>query len=602
MKEIIGLAKLLFSEKKRLFLSFFFMIFVAFFTYIFVDMIQPIMDEMFFQGVSAPDIPEKKRFIDAVFSMLNITKEQIAERLPVILVIVIFGKGFFTFLSSFFMRSIGLKVVMRLRNDLFGSFVYQSADFFDKYPTGKLMQRLTSDVDKIQEALSGSMGDFIRELFILIALLTSLFLKDWKLAMASFIIAPLGVIPLVLFSMQLKKRGLRNQMRMADIYNLLHETITGNRIVKAFSMEKFEIGKFFHSTLNYFKTSLKLALVGCMSSPFMEFMGGVLGAFILFVGTTRIAQGHLSPGDFGSFMVAIFLIYTPIKRLSRANNIIQQGVAGYERVMEVLSEKPRITDSPGARPLDGVKGEIRFDGVWFGYDPDRPVLKEVSFEVRPTEKAALVGLSGAGKTTIINLVCRFYDPDRGRVLLDGIDIRDVTLDSLRSKIGLVTQELILFNDTVRNNIAYGMTDISLEKVAEAARAAKAHEFIMDLPREYDTIIGEKGCFLSSGQRQRLSIARALIKNPPVLILDEATSALDSESERLIQSALSYIMKNRTTIVIAHRLSTIRRADKIFVVDQGRITQTGRHKELLDKGGLYKKLYELQFPKKGDMIE
>lgn len=594
--------RLLFSEKKRLFLSFFFMLFVAFFTYVFVDMVQPIMDEMFLQGASIPEIPEKKRLMDAIFNLLNITKEQIAASLPFVLVIVIFGKGFFTFLSSYFMKSIGMKAVMNLRNDLFGSFIYQSAEFYDKYPTGKLMQRLTNDVDKIQEALSGSMGEFIREFFILIALLISLFLKDWKLALASFVIAPLGVIPLLFFSVQLKKRGLKNQMRMADIYNLLHETITGNKIVQAFSMEKFEIGKFVHSTLNYFKTSLKLALVGSMSSPFMELMGGILGAIILLVGTNRIAQGHMSPGDFGSFMVAIFLIYTPIKRISRANNIIQQGVAGYERVLEVFREKPRIANAPDAFSLPDVKGEITFDKVWFSYTGKRSVLKNISFVVKPTKLVALVGLSGAGKTTIINLICRFYDPDRGQVLIDGHNLCKVTLESLRSKIGLVTQELILFNDTVWNNIAYGITDIPREKVINCARAAKAHDFIMELPQQYDTVIGEKGCFLSSGQRQRLSIARALLKDPPILILDEATSALDSESERLIQSALSHLMKYRTSVVIAHRLSTIRKANTILVVDQGKIVESGSHNELCKKGGLYQKLYELQFPKSGDLFE
>jgi subfamily B ATP-binding cassette protein MsbA len=381
---------------------------------------------------------------------------------------------------------------------------------------------------------------------------------------------------------------------MAQIYNLLHETITGNKIVKAFTMEKFEIKKFSQATLSYFKTSLKLALTGSLTSPFMEFLGGVVAAFVLVLGATKIVQGHISPGDFVSFLVAIFYSYTPIKRLSRANNSIQQGVACYERIQEILNSKPQIVEHPKAYPLPPVKGSVKFENVSFGYNEMMPVLQEVSFEVKPNETVALVGLSGAGKTTIINLLSRFYDSTSGKITIDGIDIREVSLSSLRSQIGLVTQDLVLFNDTVRNNIAYGLEEISLDKIKEAAKAAKAHDFIMKLPKEYETIIGEKGTLLSSGQRQRLAIARAILKNPPILILDEATSALDSESERLIQIAMVNLMKNRTTFVIAHRLSTVRRVDKIFVLDKGGITEIGTHKELCRKDGIYKKLHDLQF--------
>jgi subfamily B ATP-binding cassette protein MsbA len=414
------------------------------------------------------------------------------------------------------------------------------------------------------------------------------------LALVSFVIAPVAVIPLALFSRQLKKKGMQNQIKMAQIYNLLHETITGNKIVKAFTMEKFEIKKFFQATLSYFKTSMKLALTGSLTSPFMEILGGVVAAFVLALGATRIVQGHISPGDFVSFVVAIFYSYTPIKRLSRANNTIQQGVACYERIQEILSSKPQIAEHPSAYPLPPVKGSVKFENVSFGYNEMMPVLQEVSFEVMPNETAALVGLSGAGKTTIINLLSRFYDSTSGKIKIDGIDIKEVSLSSLRAQIGLVTQELILFNDTVQSNIAYGLEEISLDRIREAAKAAKAHDFIMKLPEGYDSIIGEKGTLLSSGQRQRLAIARALLKDPPILILDEATSALDSESERLIQIAIANLMKNRTTFVIAHRLSTVRSVDKIFVLDKGKITEVGTHEELCRKDGIYKKLYDLQF--------
>ncbi|MCK4760298.1 MAG: ABC transporter ATP-binding protein, partial [Candidatus Aminicenantes bacterium] len=511
-----------------------------------------------------------------------------------LLVIVVFGKGIFTFLSSFFMKSIGHKVVKKMRDDLFERLIYQSSDYFDYKPTGELMSRLTSDVDKIQQAVSGSMGDIILSAFMLLALLVKIFITDWQLALLSLVITPMAVIPLILFSHQLKKKGMLGQKKMARIYNLLHETITGNKIVKAFTMEKFEIKKFFQATFSHFKINLKLALVGSFSSPFMEFVGGILGAFILVLGSSRISRGYMTPGDFSSFIMAIFMMYTPIKRLSRANNTLQQGLACYERIEEILQSVPQIEEHPRAYPLPPVKGNVKFENVSFSYNDMMPVLQDVSFEVKPNERVALVGLSGAGKTTIVNLLSRFYDPTSGRITLDGIDIREVSLSSLRSQIGLVTQELILFNDTVRNNIAYGLEEMPLDRIENAARLAEAHDFITKLPRKYDSNIGEGGALLSSGQRQRLAIARALLKDPPILILDEATSALDAESEKLIQVALANVMKDRTTFVIAHRLSTVRSADRILVVDKGGIAEIGTHEELCRENGIYKKLYDLQF--------
>ena len=600
MKEIFLLFKLTLGEKKRLFFSFLFSFFAAFFTYVFVELVQPIIDQMFLQ--EAPQVLSKRSsFLDFVFKKFQAADDQFIWLIPLLLVIVIFGKGVFTFLASFFVKTIGHKVVKKLRDDLFEHLVYQSSDFFDYKPTGELMSRLTSDVDKIQQAVSGSMGDFILSVFMLLALLGKVFMTDWKLALVSFVIAPLAIVPLILFSHQLKKKGMLNQKKMATIYNLLYETITGNKIVKAFTMEKFEIKKFFQATLSYFKTSLKLAKVGSFSSPFMEFMGGVLGALILVVGTTRITRGYMTPGDFSSFIFAIFMMYTPIKRLSRANNTIQQGVACYERIQEIQQSVPQIEEHPDASPLPPVKGNVMFEDVSFSYNDMMPVLQDVNFEVKPNERVALVGLSGAGKTTIVNLLGRFYEATSGKITIDGIDIRRVSLSSLRSKIGLVTQELILFNDTVRNNIAYGMEEMPLDRIKQAAKLAEAHDFIMKLPQEYDSNIGEGGTLLSSGQRQRLAIARALLKDPPILILDEATSALDSESERLIQIALANVMKNRTTFIIAHRLSTVRSADRIFVVDKGRIAERGTHEELCRMNGIYKKLYDLQFLEGEDTV-
>ncbi len=593
MRQIVQLLKLTLSEKKRLALSLGFSLFAAFFTFLFVDLVHPIIDQMFL-GKDPQATAGKPGFLTSVFQKLQAAEGHFLWLIPLLLVIVILGKGLFTFLSTFFMKTIGHRVVKKLRDDLFRHVIHESSDFFDHRSTGELMSRLTNDVDKIQQAVSGSMGDFIISLFMIVALLGKIVITDWKLALLSFLIAPLAVIPLVLFSLQQKKRGMQGQRKMAHIYTLLHETITGQKIVKAFTMEMFEIKKFLQATFDYFKTSLKLALTASLSSPFMEFVGGILGAFILVVGTTRIVRGELSPGAFSSFLMAIFMMYTPINRLSRANNVIHQAVASHERIQEILRRQPQIVDHPRACHLPRVRGLVKFEYVSFSYNEMMPVLHGLNFEVQPAEKVALVGLSGAGKTTVVNLLLRFYEPTSGRITIDGMDIREVTLSSLRSQIGLVTQELILFNDTVRNNIAYGLEDVSLEEVIRAARAAKAHQFIEELPQGYDSNIGEKGTLLSSGQRQRLAIARALLKDPPILVLDEATSALDSESERLIQRALDNLMKNRTTFAIAHRLSTVRKADKIFVIDRGRIVESGTHQKLMRKNGIYKKLYDLQF--------
>ena len=598
MKQLIQLFKLAFQEKKWLGLSFVCTLFVAGFTFVFAQLVQPIFDQMLSRA-PVVGLPGKTRFMDIVFRLLHITPDRVLVALPWILMVVIFGKGLFTFLSSYFMKGVGHRVVKKMRDDLFSHILYQSSDFFDHNPTGDLMSRLTNDVDKIQQSLSGSLGDFIEELFTLGALLIGIFVIDWHLALVSFVVAPLAAIPLAVFSRALKKKGLRNQVEMAGIYNLLYETITGQKVVKAFTMEKYEQKRFSQATRKYFRTSLKLAWISSLSSPFMEFLGGVVGAFILYVGSRRINEGVISAGDFGAFVAAMFMMYMPIKRLSKANNSIQQAVACLERIQEVLEASPLVQDGPQAYPLPKVKGTVCFENVSFSYNETRPALRDVGFQVPACTTAAFVGLSGAGKTTVINLLARFYDPAAGRITIDGIDTREVQIDSLRAQLGLVTQDIILFNDTVRRNIAYGLGDIPHDRIVRAAQAAMAHDFIQALPFGYETFIGERGGLLSSGQRQRIAIARALLKDPPILILDEATSALDSESERLIQEALANVMKDRTTLIIAHRLSTIRSADRIFVIDNGRIVESGSHDELCRLDGIYKRLYELQFPESAE---
>ena len=594
------LFKLTLREKKWLFLAFASTLFVSLFTYIFVDLVQPIVDDMLRlapQGgaASAAAAPTSARALDLLWNFLRISRQDIKNVLPFVLVVVIFGKGLFTFLSSLFLKVVGNKIVKTMRDDLYGHILKQSSAYFDRATTGDLMSRLTNDVDRIRDAVSSAMSDIIEEAFILAALLVGMFVKDWTLALSALIILPLAIVPLAAFSRKLKKAGRLSQLKMSEIYDILHETITGNRIVKAFTMESFELRKFLKSTANYYRINIRLSWISSLSSPFMEFIGGVVGAFILYIGSRRIAQNHISPGDFAAFATAIFYMFQPIKRLSRANNVIQQAVPCLDRVQEILQVPPQIHDKPTAYPLPPVQGQVRFEKVGFAYVPGRPVLFDVDFEVLPRQTAALIGLSGAGKSTLINLLSRFYEPDQGRISIDGIDITDVTLRSLRSQIGLVTQDIVLFNDTVRNNIAYGLEDMADDRIQAAAKAAECHRFIMDLPLGYDTPIGERGGQLSRGQRQRLAIARALLKNPPILILDEATSALDSESERLIQAALAAVMRDRTTFVIAHRLSTIRNADRILVIDKGRVVESGTHDELMRKSGLYRKLHDLQFP-------
>jgi subfamily B ATP-binding cassette protein MsbA len=576
MKQLMKLLNRVLYEKRRLALSFACTVLVALFTLAFVNLVQPIMDYMF--KMSPAGVPDDAMFTGFILKTFDLTIEQLVRYLPWILVAVIFGKGLFTFLSSFFMQSIGIRVVRRMRDDLFRSLIYQSADYFDCRSTGELMSRLTSDVDRIQEALSGSAKDFIQESFVLIALVVTVFILDWKLALATLLVTPLALILIAVFSRQLKRIGKQNQIKVADIFSLLHETITGSKIVKAFTMERFEIKKFMEATRDLYRTAIKMAWVGSLSSPFMEFLGGLLGAFILLVGTQRIQDGHITSGEFGTFMFAVLAMYMPIRKISRANIALQHGVACMERVEEVLQSRPSIVDKPEAPALPPVEGRVVFEDVTFSYDNSGPVLRNITFDVQPTELIALVGLSGSGKTTIINLLSRFYEPTSGTIKIDGTDIREVSLP-------------------VRRNIAYGLAETPEEDIINAAQAAEAHGFISALSQGYDTRIGERGGLLSSGQKQRLSIARALLKDPPILILDEATSALDAESEQLIQVALVNVMKGRTTIVIAHRLSTIRNADRILVIDQGTIAETGTHDELVRQDGIYRKLFELQFPEK-----
>jgi len=493
------------------------------------------------------------------------------------------------------MGYIGQKVIFDLRNLLYKRLASQSLAFFAHRKTGELLARLSYDVTLVQSAVSTAVTALMRDAISIVFLVGVVFVQDWLLALITMLVFPVVIYPIARFGRKMRHATLDGQAAMGDLTSLLEETVGGIRVVKAFGMEEYEQGRFRKLTGDFFVHQLKVFRVNALSFPIMELLAGFGIAGVLLYGGMRVASGETTAGTLVSFLAAVIMLYEPVKRLSRANNDIQQGLAASERIFELLDEPIEVQDHRQARTLPPFSNTIRFEQVGLQYSgTKKTVLSGINFTVAAGEVVALVGRSGAGKTSLVNLVPRFMDTTTGSVLIDDIDVRDLTQRSLRSQIALVTQEIILFNDTIINNIAYGHDTIDREQVEAVARAANAHEFIEKLPQGYDTLVGERGAILSGGQRQRISMARALLKDAPILILDEATSALDTESERLVQHAVDRLMKGRTVIVIAHRLSTIRHADRIVVMDQGHIVQMGRHDELLTEGGLYAELYQLQF--------
>ena len=486
---------------------------------------------------------------------------------------------------------LGQAVVRDLRNDVFERILHQPLRFFQFNPTGELISRVSADVERIQTAASETLAEFLKQSAIFLFLLIAIFAIDWKLASLSLVVLPLVFYPTVWFGRKLRTLSKSNQQEMADMANVLYETIAGNRIVKAFTMEKAEAGKFRRITQRIFGLNVRQKMTHSLSSPLMEVLGVfVITGFLLYARSQIIGQ-RMTAGLFVAFIVALIKLYDPVRRISGINNSFQQASGASGRIFEILALQPETGTCRA--PFETLKERIDFENVGFAYNPAEPVLTEVSLTLGKGEVLAVVGPSGAGKSTLVNLVPRFHDVTAGRISIDGRDVREFDLQSLRRKIAVVTQDVILFNDTIRANISYGDPTASEDAVRRAARAALVDDFVAGLPDGYDTRIAERGLRLSGGERQRISIARALLKNAPILILDEATSSLDSESEALVQQALHNLMQGRTTIVIAHRLSTIRHADRIVVLESGRVKEIGAHEELVLRRGLYSRLLTLQ---------
>ena len=504
-------------------------------------------------------------------------------------------KGIGSYVSSYLMANVGQRVVMDIRNALYRHILGQSAGFFAQKTTGQLMSRVTNDVNQVQQVVSETVGDLARETLALVGYAAWLFYIDGRLAIVCLTGAPLVVYPLVRLGQRVRRTTRRSQEALAHISHLTAEAFTGHRIVKAFGTEAKEAAKFSQASYQLFRTNMKVTAALSSLPPLMEILGGFGMAGALWYGSREIAQGNLSTGDFASFTGALLLMYGPAKKLSRVNANLQQAMAASERIFEILDTRTEVLERPGAEALKPFQNTIEFRDVTFGYDEGAGrILRGVSFTVPAGRMVAIVGRSGAGKTTLVNLLPRFYDATGGSILIDGVDVRDVQLSSLRQQVGIVTQETVLFDDTIGNNIAYGAPGATAAEIERAARGAHAHEFVCTLPQGYDTLIGERGQRLSGGQRQRIAIARALLKNAPILVLDEATSALDTESELLVQEALATLMMNRTSFVIAHRLSTIRKADAIIVLERGKVVEMGRHDDLLARpAGTYAALYQMQ---------
>lgn len=536
-------------------------------------------------------------FIDRyVFFILSLVPGKIITQISLALLFLTLFKGLCLYYANYSMSRIGQSVVMDLRNQLYHHVISQSMSFFAVNSTGRLMSKMGSDVEQIQEAVSTVLAELVREIVLLVSLIVVAFSADWKLALLSLLIAPFALGLTLGMGKSIRHVSIRGREDTANLNDQLQQSITGMRIIKAFGMERHEEQSFRKTASRLLQSNLRAIAILFINSPLMELLGVVAFIPLLYYAYARMTEGTLTAAKFGLVMFALFSMYDPIRKLSRIHVQIQRAFASSTRIVELLDTHQEIQDRPGARTMEQFRGSIEFENVCFNYadqSGETHVLRDINVRATRNQVIAIVGSSGSGKTTLVGLIPRFYDPTSGFVRIDGMDIREYTQSSLRRHIAMVTQETFLFNDTVRNNIAYGDIHASEEKIIQASQAALADDFIMKFPMKYDTVIGERGQRLSGGERQRISIARALLKNAPILILDEATSALDSESEKLVQQALTNLMRDRTTFVIAHRLSTIRSADMILVLDCGRIVESGTHDALMQNDGTYRRFFRLQ---------
>ncbi len=534
-----------------------------------------------------------KPIMDDIFVNKN---AELLRLIPLGLLLLYLVKGVSRFGQSYLMRSVGQRVIMQLRNKLYEHIQLMSLSFFHRTPSAVLMSRITNDVTKLARISSQVIADFFRQIFTVIVLLGVVFYREWRLALIYCLVLPVVIWPIKAIGKRLRKVSRRDQEKLAELNIILQESFTGTKIVKAFGMEDYESQRFNHENQKLYKIKMKGVAADELLSPLMEFLGAIGLAVVIWYGGMQVIRDNTTTGTFFSFIAAVAMLYAPIRKLSKMHNVFQDSMAATERVFDILDTPLEITDKESAIELPPFNQHIEFKGVYFSYNGHDSVLKDINLTIKKGQLVALVGLSGAGKSTLADMIPRFYDVTAGALLIDGYDVRDVKLKSLRSQIGMVTQETILFNDTVTNNIAYGGLDASPAEIIQAAKSAYAHDFIIEMPQGYDTVIGERGVKISGGQRKRITIARAILKDPGILILDEATSELDSESEKLVQQALEKLMHGRTTLVIAHRLSTIMHADLIVAIDNGRIAQQGTHRELMKMGGVYRRLYDLQFRK------
>ena len=555
--------------------------------------IVPIVDRVFTNKPITFTHGRLPAFVESLLNQLNIlTPLKVLYLLLIIMPIALVIRAIFEFLQSYIMSDVGQKVIRDVRSLIYDKLQSLSLDYFTQKRSGELISRITNDVKLIENAVSYALTDLVYQSFQVICFSALTFLINWRMALISIVVLPLVAVPMIVVGKILRKLSKRSQEKMADINSLLVETFIGVRIVRAFCAEARELERFKKQNHDYYKIAMKSIKRMLILGIATELIGVAMALFIIFYSGRQVIEGALSFGAFALFMAALLSLIRPFKKLSQVNSIMQQAAAASSRIYEVLDTSPSIQEKLQPQQLAGFKNNIVFQDVWFSY-ADQGILKGINLEVEKGQMLAIVGPSGTGKTTLVDLIPRFYDPKKGRILIDGIDIRELTLKSLRQQIGIVTQETILFNDTIRTNILYGKPDASGEEIEEAARQAYAHDFIEYLPLGYDTVIGDRGMKLSGGERQRIAIARALLKNPPILILDEATSQLDTESERIVQEALNMLIYGRTVFVVAHRLSTIKGAQLIVVLDKGRIVEQGNHQKLLNGTGLYQRLYQMQ---------